>query len=284
VTQSFLSQVTTGATQDGQRIVIAAVEGAGKTTLISQAPGSLLVPMEKGYNAITTPKIPLITKYSDLLAFMDEFKVSVQKGRNQFKSLSFDSATAMELLIHGDVLLADTDGLKKLGHKNHNMETAWGSYGKAYAVANNYFSDFLIRCDELSRYGKINIIIACHVFSSIVKDAAYGEYSTWDLLLHSPKNDKNYGKREMITQWADLVGFLHKPLFVTKADGSKMTQGVDAGQGRQLAVDRTPGWVAKNRFHLPSDLIPIPENNGWNYLAHAIYTNSGIDVYNRELK
>lgn len=277
---NFLSQVTTGASADGQRIVIAAVEGAGKTTLISQAPKSLLVPMENGYASILTPKVPLITTWSDLLAFMDEFKSGVQKNRVQFKSLCFDSATAMELLIHQGVLQADTDGLKKLG-KNHNMETAWGSYGKAYAVANQYFSDFLYRADELSRYGKINIVIATHVFSSLVKDAAYGEYQTWDLLLHSPKNDKTYGKREMLTQWADIVGFLHEPLFVSTESG-KMARGVSAGIGRQLAVDRTPGWVAKNRYGM-SGLIPIPKENGWNYLAHAIYSNSGIDIYNREL-
>jgi hypothetical protein len=278
---SYQSQITTGVSQSGQRIVIAAVEKAGKTTLISNAPRTLLVPMENGYASIQTAKLPLITKWEDLIAFLDEFRSDVQKNKTQFQTLSFDSATALEALIHTRTMQMDTEGAKKLG-KNLNMETAHGSYGKAYAVANQLFADFLGRCDELARYGNINIVIACHVFSSIVKDAAYGEYSSWDLLLHSPKNDRTYGKREMLTQWADMVGFLHEPLFVPANQEGKMTRGISANQGRMLAVDRTPGWVAGNRYGL-TGLIPIPPINGWNNLAQAIYSNTGIDIYNRDI-
>jgi hypothetical protein len=57
-----------------------------------------------------------------------------------------------------------------------------------------------------------------HVFAAKMIDPAFGEFDSWDLLLHSPKNNKNYGKREMLTQWADLVGFLHEPFFITKGD------------------------------------------------------------------
>jgi hypothetical protein len=280
---SILGQVSSGGAPEGQRIVIAAVEKVGKTTLVANAPRALLIPLEMGYASIKTPKTPLITSYDDLFTLLDEIKAVTMAGKNEFLTLSFDSATALEQLIHKKVIATDPDVIKGIG-KNVTMETAHGGYGKAYNLANDYFSRFTRYCDELAKYGKLNIVITCHVFPSLVKDAAYGEYNSWDLLLHSPKNDKTYGKREMMTQWADMIGFLHEPLFVQKAEkGQTITKGISAGQGRVLAVDRTPGWVAGNRYGL-TGLIPIPPVNGWNNLAHAIYTNCGIDVYNRDVK
>lgn len=287
----FLGGVSTGLQQDGQRMVIAAVEGAGKSTFLADAPRVLFIPIELGYKSISVAKTDLIKSWPDFIALMDEIRNACMKGNFKFKSLAFDSATAIERLIHAQIIAEDPN-VKKGIDKTPTMESVHGGYGKAYNLANQYFMDFLNRCDELTRYAKLNIIISCHVFPTLIKDAAYGEYNSWDLLLHSPKNDKTYGKRELITQWADLVGFLHEPLFVSKLEGASISRGVSAGQGRVLAVERTPGWVAKNRYDLIGDnsLIPIPRPNYeqgkglgcWNALASRIYNAKGIDIFNRD--
>jgi hypothetical protein len=163
------------------------------------------------------------------------------------------------------------------------MESALGGYGKAYNMANELFAKWVGYADELAFHAGINTIVTCHVFAARVMDPAHGEFDTWDLLLHSPKNQKNYGKREFITQWADLVGYLHEPLFIIKGEkGQNLQQAVSSNQGRQLAVDRKPTWVAGNRYGL-SGLIAIPQKGGWNYLADAIFKSCGIDLYNRNL-
>lgn len=281
---NFLGQTTTGTSQDGQRIVIAAVEGAGKTTLAANAPRTLFVPVEDGAGGIAITKTPVIANFSDLLGLMDEIRAQCMAGKFPFKSISFDSATAIERLIHEHTVATDPKVLAALAAKLKppvfNMETAHDAYGKAYVVANNHFANLLYRFDELTRNAKINIVITCHTFPSLVRDAAYGEYHSWDLLLHSPKNDKTYGKREMLMQWADFVGFLHEPLFVSKEGG--MQKGMSAGQGRQMGVDRTPGWAAKNRYGL-TGLIQIPQVNGWNYIADAVWKSRGIDIWNRDV-
>jgi hypothetical protein len=91
----------------------------------------------------------------------------------------------------------------------------------------------------------------------------------------------------MLTAWADMIGFLHEPLFVTKTTKeADLTQGVSQGKGRVLAVERTPSWIAKNRYKL-TGMLQIPADNGWNQIAHAIFeatkteTTPGIDVYKR---
>lgn len=279
---SILGGITTGMSSTGQRIVISGVEKVGKTTLACSAPRALLVPLEIGYASMSVAKTPMLGSFAEVMALIGEVKAQAQRGAFPYMTLVFDTATALERLIHDAVLQRDPSYHNK-NAKALTMEAALGGYGKAYQFANELFDTFTRACDELAMYGGINIVITCHVFAAKVVDPAYGEYDTWDLLLHSPKNQKNYGKREMITQWADMVGFLHEPLFVQKTEGEQLQRATSMNRGRVLAVDRQPGYVAGNRYGI-SGQIPIPPQGGWNSLAHAIYEASGhnIDVFNRD--
>lgn len=284
---SFLAQVTSGIQQAGQRIVIAGAEKVGKTTLCSAAPGALLVPLEQGAAAIPVPKVPTLATWEQIKAFCEEVRAAAIAGTiPRGSSLVWDSATALERAIESYTIRSDPEYVKKGGKLT--MATAHGAYGKAYEVSRQTFEEWLRYQDELAFHAGINIIITCHVFASRVVDPAHGEYDTWDLLLHSPKNNKTYGMREYLTQWADLIGFFHEPMFVMKAaDGEALNRGMTKNEGRVLAVDRTPAWIAGNRYGLTGTLkIPPPQPgtiavDSWNALAHAIYTASGIDLWNR---
>lgn len=278
---SIMGSITNGAPKTGQRIVISGVEKVGKTTLACNTPRPLLVPMEMGFASQTCHKTKVIESFEEVLSFMGEVGPLWSRNQFPFQSIVFDSATALERLIHDNVLRSDPAYVKN-NAKGVTMESALGGYGKAYMRANELFGRFTDACDQLAIHAGINIIITCHVFAAKVIDPAYGEYDTWDLLLHSPKNQKNYGKREMITQWADMVGFLHEPIFVMKTEkGETLKRGVDQEKGRVIAVDRSPGWVAGNRYGISGE-IPIPSVNGWNYLAQKIFDARGIDMFNRD--
>lgn len=278
---SILAAVTnsTQGIQPGIRAVIAGVEKMGKTTLTTNAPRALLVPLEAGYSGVNVAMTPMLYDFNHVLAFMDEAIAAVYAGTFIYKSIVFDSGTALERLIHQKVL--ERDPLYSPGNKKTvTMDSALGGYGKGYNFANEFFGEFLKKCDILALQLGINIIITCHVFASQVLDPTAGTYNTWDLLLHSPKNEKTYGKREMITQWADLIGFLHEPIFVS--EGKTMNTAMSKNEGRVLGVTRKPGYVAGNRFNVVND-IKLPRVNGWNFLAAEIYTNSGKDYYNRDV-
>lgn len=276
---SALDTIETGTRRAGARIVISGVEKVGKTTLACNAPRVLLIPLEMGFGAMPVSKTKLIESYVELMATLEDVKARAMAGTFPYQTLAFDSSTAVEQKIHDHVLQSDP-AYKKKNATALTMESALGGYGKAYNFANELFGKFLSACDELAFYGGINIVLTCHVFAAKVIDPAHGEYDTWDLLLHSPKNQKNYGKREMLTQWADLVGFLHEPLFITK--GETLNQASSMNQGRVLAVDRTPGYVAGNRYGMRG-VIPIPPVNGWNAVANAVHVASGIDLFNRDV-
>lgn len=272
----ILNKVNTVQKQEGLRIVIAGQEKLGKTTLTCQSPSPLLIPLEIGYNGVSVSKTPMLEKFDDVLSLLQEIEVEAQAGRFPYRSLVFDSATALERMIHTDILKMDPN-YNPGNKKTVTMDSALGGYGKAFAYSNEKFTDFLAVCDRLAVYGGINIVITCHVFASKFMDPTAGEYDCWDLLLHSPKNQKTYGKRELITQWADVIGLLFEPMFVTQ-DGD-MTRGMSANRGRVLGLSRTPSYVAGNRFGCEGE-IPIPKVDGWNHFANAIYQNSNVNIFN----
>lgn len=274
---SILSKITQGVTPHGLRIVIAGQEKLGKTTLTTGAPSALLIPLEVGYAGISVAKLPMMQSFEEFQQALNEITNLAINNQFPFKSIIIDSATALERHIHEYVLRQDPTYAK--GNKKAlTMESALGGYGRAYTYANEVFENILKQLDQLAVNRNINIIFTCHVFAAKIIDPASGEYDSWDLLLHSPKNQKTYGKREIITQWADVIGFLHEPMYVTKSEN--MSKGISSNKGRILGLSRTPSYIAGNRFGVIGE-IPIPLEQGWNHLAHAIYTISGIDVYTR---
>lgn len=273
---SILASVSNSQdTKSGIRVVVAGVEKIGKTSFLCTAPRMLLVPLETGYAGVKVQHVPLLDTYEQVMALLAEIAIT---PNFPYKSLGFDSATALERLIHNAVLRRDPN-YSPGNKKTVTMDSALGGYGKGFQYANELFGNFLSACDWLAINKGINIIMTCHVFAGKVIDPTSGEYDTWDLLLHSPKNLKAYGKREMLTQWADLVGFFHEPVYVTKGD--TISQGMSANRGHIMGLSRTPGYVAGNRFGVTGE-ITIPKEQSWNHIAHAIYQSCGRDVYNRD--
>jgi hypothetical protein len=278
---SMLNSITTGVSSSGIRMVIAGQEKMGKTTLACNAPNTLLLPMEVGYAGVNVAKVPILNKYEDVLQLVTEIITYAQSGQFPYKTLVFDSVTALERLIHEYVLRLDVSS-KGGKNKSVTMESAHGGYGKAYTMANSLFEEFLQQLDVLAVYGGINIVLTAHVFSAKISDPTVGEYDSWELLLHSPKNQKTYGKREIFTQWADVIGFLYEPLYLIENTTTNSSRGISQNKGRVLAVSRTPAYLAGNRFGLIGELpIPAPPTNGWNAFAQALHAVSGIDVYTR---
>lgn len=276
---SLLNSITTGVSSTGIRMVIAGQEKMGKTTFSCSAPLPLLIPMEVGFSGVNVAKVPIIQTYEELLQLITDITSYAQQGQFPYKTLTFDSVTALERLIHNYVLRLDPSS-KGGTNKSVTMESTQGGFGKGYTMANTLFEQFLQSLDKLAVHAGINIIFTAHVFSSRVTDPTVGEYDSWDLLIHSPKNNKTYGKREILTQWADIIGFLYEPIFLIEKDGS--SRGISQNKGRVLAVSRTPSYIAGNRYELNGELaIPAPPTNGWNILAEALHKSKGIDVYTR---
>lgn len=277
---SILSSISNTATRAGLRVVIAGQEKLGKSTLAAFAPKPLLLPLEVGYAGLSVDKTNMLQSLREVTQALDEILYYCGQKNFPYKSIILDSCTALERFIHEDVVQRDPQ-YKAGGKKMTTMETAHGGYGRGHSLANDDFDGILKRLDVLAAQYGINIIFTCHVFSSKVMDPTSGEYDSWDLLLHSPKNNKTYGKREMLTQWADVIGFLYEPVFVSK--DANLSRAHSQNKGRVIGLSRTPAYVAGNRLGVIGEFpVPPPPANGWNTIAHAIYSASpSIDVFTR---
>jgi hypothetical protein len=282
---SLYGSVTSGVTRAGVRIVIGAQEKMGKTTLGAGAPGVLLVPLEVGFAGVVCAKTPMVQAYDELIQFLRETEqwcaaaVAGQAPPFPYQTLFFDSATGLERILTAEVINRDPLS-QRGGKKTITLASAHGGYGKGPAMLLDEFNSVLQTLDRLSQTYGINIVLTCHVFSSKVMDPTAGEYDCWDLLLSSPKNNRTYGPRELLTQWADLVGFLYEPIFVNQ--GEKLSQAMSQNKGRVLGLSRTPAYVAGNRYSMVGEIpIPAPPANGWNMLAKTLYDQTGIDIWTR---
>ena len=279
---NLLSQVThTTSNLTGLRIVFYGAEKIGKTTLACGAPEALLIPLEQGYVGMSCNKTPMLKTYEDVMSLLDEIIASAQKKTFKHRSLIFDSSTALERLIHDNTVKRDPQ-YSPGNKKTVTMDSALGGYGKAYDFSNGLFAAFMEKCDLLVEHAGINIILPTHAFADKVLDPSAGEYTSSNLLLHSPKNAKTYGKREMLLMWADVIGFLYEPVYVSK-NSENFVQGISANKGRVLGLERTPGYVAGNRLGIKGE-ISVPPEQSWNYFADALFKSSGRDLYNRDLK
>lgn len=282
---SILQTVTTGRTAGGLRIVLAGAEKMGKTTLLGGAPDILVVPLEEGTGGIDVAKTAKLTTFDQAMMALDELIAVLnqcyQTGEPfPYRNLAFDTVTKLESYIHTEIIQREVDA-KNGNAKGVTMETALGGYGRGYLNANEKFQNFLTKCDYLAIYGKVNIILTCHVFASLMADPTAGDYYTWDLLLHSPKNAKTYGKREILTQWADIIGFIYEPYVVSSSqDGSN--RAVSANQGRKMGLERHPNYVAGNRLGMTGE-ISISKENGWNDFSTAVWnsTDGLYDLFKR---
>ena len=146
---SILSGITSGASRAGIRIVLAAQEKQGKTTLCAGSPGVLLIPLEVGYAGVNVHKTPMLQTFDEFKHLLLEITAMVQQGRFPYRTLAIDSVTALERMIHDAVISRDPLAGRG-GKKTITMDSAHGGYGKAYMLANEEFNEVLKQLDQLA--------------------------------------------------------------------------------------------------------------------------------------
>jgi energy-coupling factor transporter ATP-binding protein EcfA2 len=267
---SFLSHAIDRKLAKGIRTVIYGSEGSGKTTLATSAPKTILLPTEDGWIGLDKNSdvviLPTIIAFEHVADILRELVILFNSSPTDFpyQTIVVDSATALERLLHDYTLRSDP----KSATTKITMESAHGGYGASYGFANDAFTKLLGYFDWFVSKG-INVTITCHAMAITEKDTIAGdEYTTMDCALHSPKNGKSTGKREIIKQWCDILGYLHTPVYVTGKEGGFKTA-INAGSDKVLGLHGNPKYAAKNRFSVQEPLV-IPKDNGWAVLMSAI--------------
>lgn len=251
------------------RILIYGPEKVGKSTFFAggtvngvvhaSAPKPIFIRTEDGLNGLDVDAFPLSETYQSVIEALS----ALASETHDFKTVVIDSADWLERLIHQrviDTCHADVRGTK-------TMESAHGGYGKAYGIALTYWREVLSGLDYLNRQKGMIVGVICHATIAAYNDPMAEPYDVFSTKLHKP--NKGTGARDLLSEWADVIGFAQRETFVsrkTTADGKQIARGsTPIGATNKLNLVGSAGFVAGNRYSLP-ETIPL----SWQSFSDAL--------------
>ena len=237
-----LSSITSTRHATPPRFLIHGAEKVGKSTFFAGAPAPIFIRTEDGLNGIDTSAFPLADTYADVESALTALTVE----KHDFKTVVLDSADWLEKLVFQRV--CDDDGAT-------SIELAGGGYGKGYSLALNYWRRIIRALDWLNKQKGMVVGIICHSVVVQFNDPLHEPYDRFEMKLYQSK--KGMGSRDMLMEWADIIGFAQKKIYVRKqttATGDKIARGVDTGEIHKLALKGSPAFVAGNRYGLPDEI------------------------------
>ncbi len=230
---SILSNIKRGNPALPPRIVLAGVEGVGKSTWASNAPSPLFICAEDGLTGLDHVARWQPKDYADLKSFLAAI---LNEGAGEYKTIVIDTADWLERMIH-DWLCSENG--------KANIEEF--GYGKGYNLTESETSVFLSMLDQLRHKHGLGIILLSHVTIRSFNDPAG---STWDR--YEMKGNKRF--TGLLREWPDCVLFARFEVIntKTKTGGKEREKALDGG--RILHTTPNPAWEAKNRLNLPESL------------------------------
>lgn len=246
-----------GKTTSGEKILIYAESGMGKTTLASLAPDPVFFAIDDGSRKIKDPRtgkdlihVPNVVDYRDVRAALQH-----PGNFDDYKTIIID--TGSELQPWAVQFILDNYRLGG-GGVAHNLRSY--GWGEGYAHLVDVMRFILQDLDKLVAQGKHAVILCQN--SAINKANPGGE----DFIKDGPDlyHDKRFSVRENYIAWADhVVKIDYGDLFIDKKKVTGETT-------RQVFVKPEPHFVAKSRT-LPHDIERItfetPDDDSfWGYL------------------
>lgn len=235
----------------GEKIIIYAPHGNGKTTLASMAPNPIFIGVDDGGRKIRNPKtgqpvnaIPGVETFRDIrdaVGQHDLFPVG--------STLVLDTITKTEVL--GEHYTFET--VKTEGGKTATGIEDYG-FGKGYRYLTETMRLLLTDLDALVRKG-VNVILLAQQGQATVANLAGTDYLEDGPKLYNSKNGT--GVRSEYCEWADHIFRIgHADVSVTKAN-AKATKGkVSGSTDRVIFTVKELHFVAKSRpidgYNLPA--------------------------------
>lgn len=242
------------------RIMLAAVEGWGKTTFASLAPSPLIVMVggENGYETLRSAgRVPRckrasVATWAEAMSLVDSLLADPQG----ILTVAFDTIGGLERTCHEFVCARDFGG-------------DWGEKGfvgfqRGYDVAIAEWLGLLAKLDRLRSQHGMTILLMSHAKIATVKNPDGPDYDQFQPDCHH----KTWGATR---KWCDAALF---GTFRTIVDGAKGVTKKGKGIGgtdRVLWCEGSDSKVAKNRYGMPPYIdIPDDPSASWGIVASYI--------------
>ncbi|MGB4589001.1 MAG: ATP-binding protein [Clostridiaceae bacterium] len=226
--------INKGVIRKAQKIVLYAVEGIGKSTFASQAPGVLFIDTEDSTAHMDVARFDRPSSWT----MLQQQVAYVKSHPGICQTLAVDTADWAEKLAIQHIV----SGAKKTGIEDFG-------YGKGYTYLEEEFGKFLNSLQNLIEIG-INIIVVAHAeIKKVEQPEEVGGYDHWQMKLEKKT-------MPLLKEWADILLFANYKTMVINVDNQGATKGKNIAQGnkRIMYTTRSPWWDAKNRHDLPDEL------------------------------
>lgn len=213
------------------RLLIYGPEGIGKNTLAMEFPDTVTFDWERG------APVGAVVLSDEVATFPDTLDAigALITDEHDFKTVIFDSLDKLEPMIHAQVC----------------ADNKWASiedpgYGKGYAIALEYWSEFVRAVDHLNLSRAMCTIMIAHSGVSRFDDPMAASYSRYDLRL----KEKAAG---IIKDRCDAVFLMAMEVVSREEDAGfnkKVTKATSTSD-RWIRTEGKPSFAAKNRYNLP---------------------------------
>jgi AAA domain len=228
-------KVTTGKVFKPPCMVVYGQPGVGKSKFAEGA-GALFLHAEE-IDELSAARLPQIKTFDD---FENQLKW-VCKEKPKFANIAVDTIDAIEKLLHKKIIELDPKC-------NGNLAKAMGGYGAGY----DYAANEMIRIrdtylKEIRDDLGMGVIILSHCKKIQSTDVVLGfTHDSYEMTLHQKTQN-------VWTDWVSAVLFASFVSYKTEDDNSAKQFAIGAGE-RILYTERRPGFIAKNRYNLPTSM------------------------------
>jgi hypothetical protein len=231
-----IDSIQKGVKKIPRKVIIYGSPKMGKSTLASSAPNSLMIPTEDRVAHIDCDKAPVVTTYEEILEIFN----FLLKEKHSYKNIIIDSLDWLEPILH--TYICKKKSFTSLTD-DHNKETAFQK-GLKYHAVEGWKNLFLDNCDVLRDAG-MNVIAVAHSQTITVNPPNTDSYDKAVM-----KIDKN--ALAVIEEWADVIAFYDKDVFVRTDEKSLKKQGKVLSQKKRTLYlsGENPAMINGNSFGL----------------------------------
>lgn len=246
------------------RTLIHGEPGIGKSTFAAGAPDVVFLCVEQGTNNLPIARARIEDEsardgerdprtYDECITVLDSLIAGVSANKSKeplFRYLAVDTVDALEGVIHAHV--CRIGGKRSIGDFN---------YGKGFDITVDAFRQVFQRLEMLQELGVAPILIA-HTKIETFQNPEGLNFDYYEIKCHKKVSG-------LLVEWSDNVLFARREQYALEEGGK--VRGVGSG-ARFIHTQKTPAFIAKNRFDLPEKL---PLN--WSEYENAMRAHKPAD-------
>lgn len=235
------------------RILVHGMPGIGKTTFACAAPSPIVMQTEDGLGVLDVPAFPMPKTYNEVM----EALVALYSEEHDYQTLVIDSLDWLEPIVWQGACEAN---------EWESIESP--SYGKGYVEALIYWRRFFQAVTSLRDDKGMTIIMIAHSDIKRVEDPSFPAYDRVDIKMHKRA-------AALAEEYCDVIGLARMQVATVSEDkgfNAKRTRATTTG-ARELLTVGQPGFLAKNRYNLPSK-IPLSWQDFSDAMTQSLQANA----------